>query len=56
MGLGVLLAAIQYAPLAAAGRASVRGMMEPDDFWAFHPIALLELVAPDHGHRRSVRL
>jgi len=46
MVLGVLLASIQYVPLAAAGRASVRGMMEADDFWAFHPIALLELVTP----------
>jgi Bacterial membrane protein YfhO len=44
--LGVLLAGIQFLPLAKAGQASVRGMMEPDDFWAFHPLAMIELVAP----------
>jgi hypothetical protein len=43
---GILLAAIQYVPLAAASRASIRGSMVPSDFWAFHPLALLELVVP----------
>jgi hypothetical protein len=43
---GLLLAAIQYVPLAAATRGSIRGSMTPSDFWAFHPLALLELVVP----------
>jgi hypothetical protein len=46
MLLGVMLAAVQFVPLAKAGQASVRGLMEPDNFWAFHPLALLELVTP----------
>ncbi|MGH9411591.1 MAG: hypothetical protein ACRD1V_19315, partial [Vicinamibacterales bacterium] len=46
MLLGVLLAAIQLVPLAAVGRGSVRAVMQPDDFWSFHPLAVLELVAP----------
>jgi len=44
--LGILLAAIQFVPLAQAGRQSVRSFMEPDDFWSLHPLALLELFAP----------
>ena len=43
---GLLLAAIQYVPLAAATRDSIRGSMAPSDFWAFHPLALLELLVP----------
>jgi hypothetical protein len=43
---GLLLAAIQYVPLAAATRQSIRGTMAPSDFWAFHPLALLELLVP----------
>ena len=46
LAAGVLLASIQYVPLAAASQASIRGSMEPSDFWAFHPLALLELVVP----------
>ncbi|HWT44493.1 MAG TPA: YfhO family protein [Vicinamibacterales bacterium] len=44
--LGMLLAAIQYVPLAQAGSQSVRSFMEPDDFWSLHPLALFELFAP----------
>ena len=44
--LGVLLASIQFLPLAHAGTQSVRSFMEPDDFWSLHPLALLELFAP----------
>jgi hypothetical protein len=43
---GALLAAIQYVPLAAASRASMRGAMLTSDFWAFHPLALIELFVP----------
>lgn len=46
LAAGLLLAAIQYVPLAAASRASIRGSMAPSDFWAFHPLALLELAVP----------
>ncbi|HTI38403.1 MAG TPA: YfhO family protein [Vicinamibacterales bacterium] len=46
VALGVLLASIQFVPLAHAGSQSVRSFMEPDDFWSLHPLALLELFAP----------
>jgi hypothetical protein len=46
MVAGLLLAAIQYVPLAAAARTSIRGSMMPSDFWAFHPLALVELLVP----------
>src|SRR5439155_25496704 len=46
MAAGALLAAIQYVPLAAASRASIRGAMLTSDFWAFHPLALIELFVP----------
>jgi hypothetical protein len=46
MAAGLLLAAIQYVPLVAATRQSIRGSMTPSDFWAFHPLALLELLVP----------
>ena len=46
LGAGLLLAAIQYVPLVAATRSSIRGTMAPSDFWAFHPLALLELLVP----------
>ncbi len=43
---GVLLSAIQYVPLMAAGRKSLRSTMMMADFWAFHPLALIELAVP----------
>jgi hypothetical protein len=43
---GVLVSAIQYVPLMAAGRNSLRSTMLVADFWAFHPLALLELAVP----------
>ena len=43
---GLLLAAIQYVPMVDAGRGSMRSTMEPSDFWAFHPLALFELLVP----------
>jgi hypothetical protein len=43
---GLALAAVQFVPLAHAGRQSVRSFMEPDDFWSLHPLALLEFFAP----------
>lgn len=46
LGAGVLLSAIQYVPLAAASGASMRGLGTISDFWAFHPLALLELAVP----------
>ncbi|MEO6237409.1 MAG: YfhO family protein [Vicinamibacterales bacterium] len=46
LGAGVLLSAIQYVPLSAASAASMRGMGAVSDFWAFHPLALLELAVP----------
>jgi hypothetical protein len=46
MVAGLLLAAIQYVPLAAAARTSIRGSMMPSEFWAFHPLALVELLVP----------
>jgi hypothetical protein len=43
---GLLLSAIQYVPLVGATRTSIRGTMLASDFWAFHPLALLELLVP----------
>jgi hypothetical protein len=43
---GVLLSAIQYLPLMAAGRQSLRSTMFFADFWSFHPLALVELAVP----------
>jgi Bacterial membrane protein YfhO len=43
---GVLLSAIQYVPLMAAGRKSLRSTMMMADFWSFHPLALIELAVP----------
>src|SRR6185295_612297 len=43
---GLLLSAIQYVPMVAAGRESMRSTMEASDFWAFHPLALFELLVP----------
>ena len=43
---GLLLSAIQYVPMIAAGRGSMRSTMGPSDFWAFHPLALFELLVP----------
>jgi hypothetical protein len=43
---GLLLSAIQYVPLGAATRQSIRGSMGISDFWAFHPLALIELLVP----------
>ena len=46
LGAGGLLAAIQYVPLGLATRASARGLLVDTDFWAFHPLALIELFVP----------
>jgi Bacterial membrane protein YfhO len=46
LGAGVMLSAIQYVPLSAASANSMRGMGGVSDFWAFHPLALLELAVP----------
>lgn len=46
MVAGMLLAAIQYVPLMVASRASLRGTGVTEDFWSFHPLALIELVVP----------
>ena len=46
LGAGMFLAAIQYVPLTAASRASLRGTLVTEDFWSFHPLALLELAVP----------
>jgi hypothetical protein len=46
IGMGCLLAAIQYVPLGLASRASARGQMVDTDFWTFHPLALIELLVP----------
>ena len=43
---GVLLSAIQYVPMMLATRRSMRGAFAVTDFWAFHPLALAELVVP----------
>jgi hypothetical protein len=46
MAAGLLLSAVQYVPMAFASRHSMRSTMEASDFWAFHPLALIELFAP----------
>jgi hypothetical protein len=46
LGAGALLSAIQFVPLAAASRASMRGTGQMADMWAFHPLALVELAVP----------
>jgi Bacterial membrane protein YfhO len=46
LAAGTLLAAIQFVPLEAASRASMRGMGQMSDIWAFHPLALVELAVP----------
>ncbi len=57
---GLLLSAIQYVPMVAAGRESMRSTMEASDFWAFHPLALFELLVPHffgdyfHSNMREV--
>jgi membrane protein YfhO len=43
---GVLLASIQFVPLAVASSHSVRAVVPADDFWSFHPLALSELLIP----------
>ena len=43
---GMLLASIQYVPLLAASRHSMRALDVDMDFWAFHPLALVELAVP----------
>ncbi len=43
---GVLLAAIQYVPMMLATRHSMRGAFAVTDFWAFHPLAFVELLVP----------
>ena len=57
---GLLLSAIQYVPMVDAGRGSMRSTMEASDFWAFHPLALFELLVPHffgdyfHSHLREM--
>jgi hypothetical protein len=46
LAAGVLLAAIQFVPLSAASRESIRGLMRVDQHWSFHPFTLLELMVP----------
>ncbi len=46
LAAGILLAAIQYVPLALATRGSVRGLAVDVEFWTLHPIALIELLVP----------
>ena len=46
LGAGLLLSAVQYVPMVAAGRESMRSTMVSSDFWSFHPLALFELVVP----------
>jgi hypothetical protein len=46
MTAGLLLSALQYVPLVLATRHSMRGAVAVTDFWAFHPLALVELVVP----------
>ena len=43
---GLLLSAVQYVPLLSASRHSMRATSIDVDFWAFHPLALLELAVP----------
>ena len=43
---GMALAAIQYVPLFAASRASMRSLSVDVDFWTFHPLSLIELAVP----------
>ena len=43
---GILLAAIQYVPLARQRARRSAASCATDDFWAFHPLALIELVVP----------
>jgi membrane protein YfhO len=43
---GLLLSAVQYLPLLEASRHSMRAVTVDVDFWAFHPLALLELAVP----------
>ena len=46
MVAGLLLSAVQYVPMVLAGRESLRSTMTGADFWAFHPLALFELLVP----------
>jgi hypothetical protein len=46
VGLGGMLAAIQYVPLGYASRMSARGTEVDTSFWTFHPLALIELLVP----------
>jgi hypothetical protein len=45
-GAGMLLAAIQYVPIMVAARHSLRADSMDVGFWAFHPLALIELFIP----------
>jgi hypothetical protein len=45
-GAGVLLAAIQYVPIMAAARHSLRADSMDISFWALHPLGLIELFVP----------
>ncbi len=53
---GLLLAAVQLLPLADGARRSMRGHRIADNFWALHPLALLETVLPHffgHGYHAA---
>jgi hypothetical protein len=43
---GVLLAAVQYVPIMAAARSSLRSDSMDVSFWAVHPLGLIELLVP----------
>jgi hypothetical protein len=46
LGLGALIAAVQLLPMADAVEGSARPYIPTKDFWSFHPLALVEFVAP----------
>lgn len=46
LGLGAVVAAVQLLPMADAVQGSARPRISSKDFWSFHPLALVETVAP----------
>ncbi len=53
---GVLLAGVQLLPLADSAARSPRANRIPDDFWALHPLALVETALPHffgHGYHAA---
>lgn len=44
LGLGLLIAAVQLAPMVQAAWKAERAATIPEDFWSLHPVALLETV------------